>query len=148
MVVRPVLDPAGVPAVDSYEVRGNLREAVQLIHPVEVFPYGTVGSRRADMDHTIPYVPLDQGGPPGQTRVANLGPLSRRHHRAKTTGAFTCHQPLPGMFLWSTPTGHWYQVDPHGTHPLGRETPAILRQREDPPTTGRMDAHFARLLAA
>ena len=31
-----------------------------------------------------PYVPLDEGGPPGQTTPANLACLCRRHHRAKT----------------------------------------------------------------
>jgi hypothetical protein len=33
------------------------------------------------------------------------------------------------MYLWRTPTGHWYQVDNQGTHPLGRQTPAILRHQ-------------------
>jgi hypothetical protein len=148
VVVRPVLDPLGVPAADCYEVRGELREAVQLLHPREMFPWGTLESRTADQDHTVPYVPIDQGGPPGQTRVGNLGPLGRGHHNAKTYGGFSCHQPLPGMFLWRTPTGHWYQVDNHGTHPLGRDRPAILRQREQPPPASPMEQHFTRLLDA
>jgi hypothetical protein len=148
VTVRPVLDPMGVPAVDSYEVRGDLREAVQLLHPHEVFPYGTLVSRGADKDHTEAYVPVGEGGPPGQTRIGNLGPLGRGHHNAKSYGGFTCHQPLPGMFLWQTPTGHWYQVDNHGTHPLGRDRPAILRQQEQPPAVSRMERHFATLLNA
>jgi hypothetical protein len=151
VVVRPVLDPTGVPALDSYEVRGDLREAVQLLHPHEIFPWGTLDSRAADKDHTFAYVPLDEGGPPGQTGIDNIGPLGRRHHRGKTTGAFTCHQPLPGMFLWRTPTGHWYQVDSQGTHPLGRQTPPILQQQEPASkqhSWSRMDLHFARALNA
>jgi len=148
VTVRPVLDPAGVPALDGYEVRGELREAVQLVHPFEMFPWGTLQSRSADKDHTEAYVPLDQGGPPGQTRLDNIGPLGRGHHQGRTAGAFTCHQPLPGMFLWRTPTGHWYQVDHHGTHPLGRTTPAILRQRQHPARTSRMDAHFTGIIDA
>jgi hypothetical protein len=148
VTVRPVLDPLGVPAVDAYEVRGDLREAVQLLHPYEMFPWGTLVSRSADTDHTVPYVPIDEGGPPGQSRIGNLGPLGRGHHNAKTYGGFTCHQPLPGMFLWRTPTGHWYQVDNHGTHPLGRDRPAILRQREQPPGVSRMEQHFANVLQA
>ena len=27
-----------------------------------------------DLNHTRSYVPMDQGGPPGQTRLAGLGP--------------------------------------------------------------------------
>ena len=121
---------------------------MQLTHPFEIFPWGTLLSRKADKDHTIPYVPMDEGGPPGQTRLDNLGPLGRGHHNAKTEGAFTCHQPLPGMFLWRTPTGHWYQVDSQGTHPLGRETPAILRQQERPPGSSRMELHFTDIINA
>jgi hypothetical protein len=149
VVVRPVLDPLAVPAVDSYEVRGNLREAVQLLHPHEMFPWGTLDSRAADKDHTAPYVPVGEGGPPGQTRIGNIGPLGRGHHNAKTYGGFSCHQPLPGMFLWRTPTGRWYQVDNHGTHPLGREVPAILRQPQ--PSKQRsspMELHFVDIIAA
>jgi hypothetical protein len=52
------------------------------------------------------------------------------------------------MFLWRTPTGHWYQVDNHGTHPLGRDRPAILRQREQPPPASPTEQHFTRLLDA
>jgi hypothetical protein len=97
--------------------------------PLRGLPLGTLLSLRADADHTIPYVPPDDGGPPGQTRLDNLGPLGRGHHRAKTFGAFTLHQPRPGMYLWRTPTGLWFQVDGRGTHPLGRQVPEILRQR-------------------
>ena len=52
--------------------------------------------------------------------------LSRPAHRAKTLGGFTLHQPLPGLFIWRTPTGHWYQVDHTGTTPLGRDLPTII----------------------
>jgi hypothetical protein len=157
VVLRPVLDPAGIPPLDAYEVRGNLRDAVLLTHPYEVFPYGTLRSRAADHDHTTRYQPMNKGGPPGQTRLDNLGPLGRGHHNAKTSGAFTCHQPLPGMFLWQTPTGHWYQVDNLGTHHLGRQTPTILRQQRQPPQQAPrpappemtpMEAHFAAIIDA
>jgi hypothetical protein len=63
----------------------------------------------------------------------NLGPLARGHHRAKTFGGFTCHQPLPGLYLWRTPTGHWYQVDNTGTTALGPATPDLVHQMEQPP---------------
>lgn len=128
VTVKPVIDPAGIAPVDGYEVPDRLAEALVLQQPIEVFPFGTLNSRRADRDHTVPYVPMEAGGPAGQTQVANLGPLGRGHHRAKTFGAWTLRQPLPGMYLWKTPTGHWYQVDNQGTVPLGTDTPLILRQ--------------------
>jgi hypothetical protein len=145
VVVRPVLDPMGLAPVDEHAIPARHREAMQLMCPVEIYPWGTRASRRADGDHTKPYVPVDRGGPPGQTRLDNLGPLGRRHHRAKTVGGFTLHQPLPGMFLWRIPSGHWYQVDNEGTHALGRETPAIIEQLQAPGSV--MENAFRRMLA-
>ena len=138
VVVKPVIDLHGQTPVDGYEVPGHLRDAMVLAQPFEVFPYGTTASRgrSIDADHTRPYVPPDDGGPPGQTRLANLGPLARGHHRAKTFGGFRCYQPLPGLFVWSTPTGHWYRVDHTGTTALGREVPDIVRQLTTPRPPG------------
>ena len=51
--------------------------------------------RGCDLDHTIPY---DDTGPPGQTRPANLAPLCRRHHRAKTTGRWTYRRRPDGTY--------------------------------------------------
>lgn len=129
VTVRAVLDPAGQHPVDAYEIPVRMREAMVQLHPYEVFPYGTLPSRRADGDHTDAYLDPDLGGGPGQTSVENLGPLGRRHHRAKTMGAFRCYQPLPGLYLWSTPTGRWYQVDHTGTRALGRRTPRVIEQQ-------------------
>jgi hypothetical protein len=151
--VRPVLDPDHQSAVDDYQTPPAMAEALRLREPFETFPYGTTPSRGAretsgaDEDHTIPYVPRARGGPPGQTGLHNLGPLGRHHHRAKTFGHFTCHQPLPGLYLWRTPSGHWYRVDHTGTHPLGRTTPAILRQRTDPDPLTPAEQHLRGLLA-
>jgi hypothetical protein len=156
VTVRPVLDPAGIGPVDGYEASTRQREALLLASPFEVFPYGTLASRHADIDHTKAYsrsgappgaAPGDDP-PPGQTRLDNLGPLGRGHHRAKTIGGFTLHQPLPGLYLWRTPTGHWFQVDNQGTHPLGRGTPAILEQQRKRAVASPMEAVFAKLLLA
>ena len=59
-------------------------EAMRLRDPVCVFPGCPRAAERCDADHIQPYVPMDQGGPPGQTSLINLAPLCRRHHRAKT----------------------------------------------------------------
>jgi hypothetical protein len=126
VIIRPVIDPTDMVAADCYETPEDLAEALTLRHPYEVFPFGTLLSRVADKDHTRPYLDPDRGGPPGQTGLHNLGPLGRRHHRAKTLGGFACHQPLPGLYLWRIPSGYWYRVDHTGTHPLGRDRPEIL----------------------
>ena len=86
-----------------------------------MFPRGTLPARDADADHTVPWVSRARGGPPGQTRLANLGPLARGHHNAKTLGGWQLHQPEPGTYYWRTPTGHWSCVDASGTAYLGTQ---------------------------
>jgi hypothetical protein len=117
--IQPVIDVANTPAVDGYEVPHRLREALQLRHPTEVFPYGTRSSRHADLDHTVPYLTPEKGGPPGQTGLDNLGPLSRHHHRLKTHGRWRLRQPGPGTYLWRSPHGHVFLVTAGGTQHLG-----------------------------
>jgi len=138
ITVKPVLDPTGIEPVDEYTIPVRHREALRLVVPYEAFPYGTLSTRQADGDHSRAYVPMDEGGPPGQTGLHNLGPLGRRHHLAKTFDGFTVHQIAPGLYYWRTPVGYWYRVDHHGTHPLGRlpEPPAAVTaaQRYDRPT--------------
>ncbi len=118
--LKPVIDlPAGHTPVDSYEIPARLREHLQLRYPADVFPYAAAVSRRIDVDHTIRYVSPDCGGPPGQTRIGNLGPHVRRHHRCKTHGGWQVRQPEPGTWLWRSPHRRIYLVNASGTHPLG-----------------------------
>jgi hypothetical protein len=85
--LKPVIDlPAGHTPIDAYEIPASLREQLQLRYPADVFPYAAAVSRSIDLDHTIPYLSPDKGGPPGQTRLGNLGPHVRRHHNQKTPG--------------------------------------------------------------
>ncbi len=84
MSIRPVLDPTRTDAVDAHDPPAWMRELVILRDGHCVFPGCGVDARSCDLDHLAPYVPLDQGGPPGQTSPANLACLCRRHHRAKT----------------------------------------------------------------
>jgi Domain of unknown function (DUF222) len=133
--LKPVIDlPAGHIAVDSYEIPAGLREQLQLRYPADVFPYAAAVSRRIDIDHTIAYLSLDQGGPPGQTRIGNLGPFVRVHHNQKTHGNWQVRQPEPGTWLWRSPHRRIYLVNATGTHPLGNTTFAekIWRAAESP----------------
>ncbi|WP_457109946.1 hypothetical protein [Marmoricola sp. URHA0025 HA25] len=112
--IRPVLALAGQAPVDAYEVPGRLAEALHLTKPADVFPYASSLSRTLDKDHTVPYEP---DGPPGQTRLDNLGKLTRRHHRVKTHATGWTVAQLPGgRFLWVTPHGRYRITDPSGTH--------------------------------
>jgi Domain of unknown function (DUF222) len=118
--LKPVIDlPAGHTPIDAYEIPASLREQLQLRYPADVFPYAAAVSRSIDIDHTIPYLHPDRGGPPGQTRLGNLGPHIRRNHRQKTHGRWQVRQPEPGTWLWRSPHAKIYLVNTTGTHPLG-----------------------------
>jgi Domain of unknown function (DUF222) len=118
--LKPVIDlPAGHTPVDGYEIPARLREQLQLRYPADVFPYAAAASRHLDVDHTIAYLSPDKGGPPGQTRIGNLGPYVRRHHNYKTHGDWQVRQPEPGTWLWRSPHRRIYLVNATGTHPLG-----------------------------
>ncbi|HEX5334761.1 MAG TPA: DUF222 domain-containing protein [Propionicimonas sp.] len=123
--VQPVFDPGTVPPVDSYEIPAPMRRAVLLRQPSDVFPFGSWPSRNLDLDHTDPYRPGT--GERGQTRIDNLGPLTRRSHRAKTHAGWQVKQVLPGCFLWRSPLGFTYLRTADGlTYALRRTGPPML----------------------
>ena len=97
-----------------------MREQVILRDGHCVFPWCGADARRTDLDHIEPYVPPDEGGPPGQTNPQGLAPLCRRHHRAKTFTGWTYERARDGTYTWTSPHGHTFTVGPHGTR---RTTP-------------------------
>jgi hypothetical protein len=117
VTIKPVIDLTNQTPVDAYEVPDRLRDAVHLRSPVDVFPYATNASRNRDCDHTDPYRDPDDGGPPGQTALENLGPMVRFHHRIKTHGRWQVVQVFNGVFVWRSPHGRHYLVDHTGTQP-------------------------------
>jgi hypothetical protein len=126
VIVKPVIDLPGIRPADCYEVPDAMAEAIRLRSPASNFPYSPNLSRTGDNDHTIPYTPPDDGGPPGQTRPDNLARMTRREHRTKTHGRWRVTQPRNGAWIWTTPHGRHYLVDEHGTHPIGEWRPARL----------------------
>ena len=133
VTVKPVIDLNDQVPVDAYEIPDRLREATFLRSPVDVFPYATNTSRRRDLDHTIPWRPPDRDGlpgPPGQTRLDNLAPMTRFHHRIKTHSNWQVAQPFNGVFVWRTPHGHHYLVDNTGTRPA--TVPSDVRSELQP----------------
>ena len=129
ITVKPVIDlPAGHTPIDSYQIPARLREQVLLRTPADVFPYAAAVSRRIDLDHTTPYLSPDRGGPPGQTRIGNLGPHVRRTHRLKTHGRWQVRQPEPGTgcgdhptngSTWSTPLVPMHSATPRSPRRSG-----------------------------
>jgi hypothetical protein len=86
-----------------------MRELVTLRDPHCVFPWCHTDSRSCD---------IDDGGPPGQTNPANLAPLRRRHHRAKTKRRWTYDRSPDGTYTWTSPHDRRYTVTPIGTDQL------------------------------
>jgi hypothetical protein len=120
--IQPVLDPTEVAPIDGYEIPQRLRAAVRVRQIADVFPFGTCLSPSMDLDHTDRYVSMDYGGPAGQTRLGNLGPMARPGHRAETHGGWEKRQPELGYFVHRSPTGYVYLVSNQGTLALGRTT--------------------------
>jgi hypothetical protein len=120
VIVRPVIDPDTMPAVDCWEVPPRMSEAVRLRRPADYFPWSSCTSRHQDNEHPKPYVPVDRGGPPGQTSVQTLARITRFHHRVKTHGGWTVTAVKTDNWLWRSPTGHYSLVNPTGTTTLGR----------------------------
>ncbi len=134
ITVTPVVHAGSEAAVDSYEIPDRIAESVRLRDICEVFPYSSRAARRLDQDHTIPYVE----GVAQQTRPDNLGPLTRRVHRAKTARRWQVSQPASGVFWWHSPRGQCYRVTPQGTTDLHdwstAERGVRWRLDESPPT--------------
>ncbi len=88
----------------------TLRETVMVRDAHCVFPGCRRDSRACDLDHITEYLPLEDGGPPGQTHPGNLAPLCRTHHRVKTHTTWHYKRLDHGHYVWTSPTGHQYTV--------------------------------------
>ncbi|MDF9716293.1 hypothetical protein INN71_15250 [Nocardioides sp. ChNu-153] len=132
IVVKPVIDLAEHVAVDAYEIPDRIAERVRLDRPTCAFPYCGRPARGLDLDHIEPYRSNAAPGA-GQSSTANLAPLCRGHHRLKTHASPTGSSPPGGdpparrwrydrdplgTYLWTSPHGLQYAVDPTGTTPL------------------------------
>lgn len=122
--VSPVIDLAGQAPVDAYEIPDRHRQAVHLMTPADTFPWGSSTSRTQQIDHTVAFR-HGADRPAGQSRVGNYGPMTQRHHRIKTHGAWQVQQPFAGIYVWRDPHGAIYLVDHTGTRRIGAPaTPA------------------------
>ncbi|NHC25345.1 DUF222 domain-containing protein, partial [Nocardioides sp. IC4_145] len=112
VTIKPVIDLAERIHVEAYEVPDRLSEQTRLRDHHCVFPWCTRPAfqhSKVDDDHVVPH---NRGGP---TATENIGPLCRRHHRAKTHGGWQHSSTSSGNYHWISPSGVTYTVDHHGT---------------------------------
>jgi hypothetical protein len=89
------------------------------------FPGCRQPAHRCDIDHRLPY-------PDGNTAADNLWALCRHHHRLKHETEWTVRQAVDGSFVWTSPSGHRYVVEPEALHaPRGCER--LWPTEPDPP---------------
>jgi hypothetical protein len=112
ITIRPVIDLNPRLESKGYQPSPTLREQVILRNQTCVFPHCTRTTRTADLDHIQPW---KHGGHGGPTSSDNLAPLCRLHHRTKTHSPWTYTQTAPGEYLWHSPHGEAFLVDPTGT---------------------------------
>jgi hypothetical protein len=82
-----------------------LQRRIQVSQPTCVFPGCRMPARQSDLDHTKSW---SEGGP---TSSGNLAPLCRHHHRLKHRN-WQLSQTAEGLYQWTSPLGHRYQVGP------------------------------------
>ncbi len=87
VTIKPVLDIAGQAPVDAYEIPDRHRQAVQFMTPADTFPWGVSSARTLQIDHTEAY---RHGGPRGQSRVGNYGPMTRSTTGSRPTVGGRC----------------------------------------------------------
>ncbi|HXU96707.1 MAG TPA: DUF222 domain-containing protein, partial [Jiangellaceae bacterium] len=104
---RLLTDPVSGTLLDYgtrvYRPPKSLARHVAARDQVCCFPGCRQPAERCDLDHGVPY-------PHGPTCEANLIPLCRHHHRAKTHGGWRWRRDDDGTVIWTAPTGHAYQV--------------------------------------
>jgi hypothetical protein len=97
---------AHVGASRAYRPPPRMREYVTARDLTCRFPFCGQPAWRGDLDHTHAW---HKGG---RTCRCNLGPLCRAHHILKQLLGWELTQPRPGVFLWTTPAGRTYLVEP------------------------------------
>jgi hypothetical protein len=112
ITLRPIIDLSDDTSVGQHDPPEAMRELVIQRDATCVFPGCHRDSRICDLDHIIEYVPMEEGGPLGQTHPGNLAPLCRTHHRAKTHTAWNYKRHDHGSYTWTSPTGHQHTVTP------------------------------------
>ena len=99
------------------------------------FPTCSAPAERCDIDHIIP-------APQGPTEATNLRHLCRRHHRAKTFGAFSVANNKSDGYRWQLP-GRTYPVHDQQL-PTGQQSTSQQSAKHH----SRCETNFATFLAS
>ena len=121
VTIKPVIDLTAELSTPSYEVPDRIREQVVLRDGTCVFPWCARNAPACDIDHVIEFdhhAEAEGRSQPGPTTTSNLAALCRSHHRLKTHSAWRYDMVGPGTFEWTSPHGHRYRRDRHGTTAL------------------------------
>lgn len=128
---RVLTDPTTGHAVDvgrrQYRPPAALRDHLRARYPTCVGPGCRRPAPTCDLDHGVPF-------PAGPTDQANVRPLCRRHHRAKTHGGWRISATPDGEGLtWTTKHGHQFpcHLEPIAEPEAG--IPAETRSRKPHP---------------
>jgi hypothetical protein len=117
----------------------RLAQVLEFRDGTSVFPTSSVPARACDTDHSDPW--------PADTCAANTGPLNRRAHNLKTEGHLSLRQPSPGVFEWTTRTGHTYTRHPDPL-PTADWDPTTATHRHQHMPTDPGAAEFTQMLHA
>ena len=115
-----MLDPTEVAPVDGYEIPQRLRAAVRARQIADVFAFGTCLSQKMDIDHTERYVPTDDGGPPGQTRLEEPRPDGPSQPSSSHPRRLAEASARAGLICAALAHGYVDLVTNQGTLALGR----------------------------
>lgn len=134
VTVQPVLNLADQAWSPRHDPPPRMARLVELRDVRCVFPYCARSARACDLDHIAPWDSADPprpqidplGPPPHQqvtppptgTTAANLAPLCRRHHRAKTARRWNYERLPDGSFWWTGPQQQTALVTHAGTSTL------------------------------
>ncbi|MFC8731587.1 DUF222 domain-containing protein [Luteimicrobium sp. NPDC057192] len=126
---RILTDPATGAATDvsrtTYRPGVVLGDLVRTRDATCTFPGCRVPAARCDLDHVEPFDSSQRIT--GQTCAANLHPVCRAHHNAKTHGGWQTRRDEGGGITWSAPSGHDYTAAAHPTDPAVPPGPTTRR---------------------
>jgi hypothetical protein len=118
LLVEPVTGHLLDAGTTRYRPNAELADYVLTRSPTCTFPTCHVPAPACDIDHVVPYDPLDPGG--GRTSACNCRPACRRHHRLKTHGGWTVDAHLDGSTTWINPSGRSYHSPATDHRPRSR----------------------------
>jgi hypothetical protein len=121
---RILTDPASGAVLDvghrRYRPPAAMAEHVLNRDLTCTFPGCRVPAQACDLDHVVPYDPLD---PDGRTAPDNLGPDCRHHHRIKHRPGWSVARDPDGSLRWTTPSGRRYRTVRPVLLPIATEPP-------------------------